>query len=216
MPPASRVSSPSHQVAYDEIKLSIMSGVFAPGETFSINRLSLEYGFGFTPTREALRRLGAEGAIEIEPKKAMRIPTLSRRAAEDICAVRALVEGEATAYAARRATRATVRKLKALMKAMDGFLKLDSFSRYLKANREFHFTIYDAAEMHLMVPIIEMLWLQVGPLQTYYTPESRQLGHEFHGTIIEAIAANDPEAAKEAMVADIKGGADLLLPFVPE
>ena len=208
--------SPTHQLAYDELKAAIMSGAFAPGESFSINRLSVEYGFGFTPMREALKRLGADGAIEIEPKKAMRIPILSRQAAKDVCDMRLLIEGEAAANAARNAKPSVIRKLKTLINVMERRLTLDSPSKYLEANRDFHFTIYNAADMHFVVPIIEMLWLQIGPLQTYYTPESKRFGHELHYEIVSAIEAQDAKKAKSAMRKDIKSGVDILLPFVPD
>ncbi|MEM6415268.1 MAG: GntR family transcriptional regulator [Pseudomonadota bacterium] len=216
MKPVPRQSRPEHEQAYALLKSEIMSGVFAPGTKLSIKRLSDAYAFGFTPTREAVRRLGTEGAVEIEPKKAMRIPILSKKAAADIYRLRTLIEPEVAARAARASDAVFVKKLKVLVKTMEQSLRKDSPLKYLRANQDFHFSIYRQGDIHLSIHIIEMLWLQMGPLQAYYTAETRSMSPNLHRDIVDAMATNDARKAKSSLREDIECGIDSLLVFVPE
>src|SRR3546814_20093006 len=77
---------------------------------------------------------------------------------------------------------------------------------YLARNREFHFTIYNAAQLPIMMAIIEQLWLQIGPLLNHIAIEPVITNaHNHHRTAIYALKigdGTDPRAAIETQIHD--------------
>ena len=102
-----RVSIQSvHQQAAEKLRAAILAGVFKPGDRLVEADLCRRLGVSRPSLREALRSLEAEGLIIIVPNRGPQIPVLTWEQAEEIYRVRALLEGEAAALCARRATRA--------------------------------------------------------------------------------------------------------------
>jgi len=55
-------------------------------------------------------------------------------------------------------------------------IAVDDFHGALSHNMAFHFTLYQSAGKHVVLPLIEMLWLQAGPfLALSLTTPGRQL-----------------------------------------
>src|SRR3546814_5756216 len=68
----------------------------------------------------------------------------------------------------------------------------------------FHFALYRAAHMPLLLPVIETLWLQTGScLRLLYPDYIRALKHDWRGQIIRALQAGDGDAARRAIESDI-------------
>ena len=82
----------------------LASGAIPPGSWLRESALAAELGVSRTPVREALRTLAAEGLIEHVPNRGARVLTWTRDEVDETYRLRALLEGEAAALAARRAT----------------------------------------------------------------------------------------------------------------
>lgn len=54
-------------------------------------------------------------------------------------------------------------KLDDLIATMEAAQAAGDGKRYVPANRDFHFTVYRAAESETLLSIIESLWLRIGP-----------------------------------------------------
>ncbi|MEO0397900.1 MAG: GntR family transcriptional regulator [Pseudomonadota bacterium] len=209
----SDTATPAHQHAYDELKRAIMAGDYPPGTTFSIQSIADQFDFGMMPVREALKRLSAEGAIEVSPKRAMRIPTLDKQSIADVCRMRSILEGEAAARAADNMTAPIITHLKTLDAQMETALDKGDGRQFRRSNQEFHFSIYNAADAYMMTPVIEMLWLQIGPLQANYTKENYLIGRGVHAHIVAALERADARLARAAMESDIASATDVFLKF---
>ncbi|MBN9271025.1 MAG: FCD domain-containing protein, partial [Mesorhizobium sp.] len=74
-------------------------------------------------------------------------------------------------------------------------------------NQRFHFEIYRACGSAVLMPMIESLWLQSGPcirVAIYAFSDAGEVDTaRYHRAIVAALAAQDAEAAREALVADI-------------
>jgi DNA-binding GntR family transcriptional regulator len=99
---------------------AILSGHFKPGERLVEMDLCQRVGVSRTSIREALRRLEAEKLITIVPNKGPSVSVIGWDEAEQIYGVRALLEGEAAALFAQRATPAHVSEMR---QALDSFSK---------------------------------------------------------------------------------------------
>jgi FCD domain len=75
---------------------------------------------------------------------------------------------------------------------------------YLRANRAFHFIIYNAARSPTLVAMIETLWLQIGPYLNLLRGSGNYVAsNATHRAIVDALADHDGKAAAKALRADI-------------
>ena len=75
---------PEHQTIYRQIRNMILFGALVPGQAVTIQGMSDLIGAGMTPVREAIRRLTAEGALEIGDNRRLRVPTITRARLDQI------------------------------------------------------------------------------------------------------------------------------------
>ena len=85
------------------LKEQIELGELAPGTPLSELSLVARTGASRTPVREALRRLAAEGLVDLVPRQGARVSRVSLRSVRDLFDFRAMVEPAAI----RQATGAT-------------------------------------------------------------------------------------------------------------
>jgi DNA-binding GntR family transcriptional regulator len=88
-----------------------------------------------------------------------------------------------------------------------------SLSTILVLNRDFHMTLYAASESAPLVRTIDSLWLQAGPLLNAFQLESRraEAARNQHQAILDALAAKNPNAARQALEEDLSLGLECIL-----
>ena len=88
-----KADKPSYaQVAYDGIKELISNEEIGPGELLSENQLADYFHMSRTPVREAIRRLQAEGLVEIRKGIGTFLKPLTAKDVKDIYEVRKAME----------------------------------------------------------------------------------------------------------------------------
>ena len=75
------------QRVYSELRDFLMVGGVPPGEKVTLRQLTTAFGTSLMPVREAVQRLAAEGALEILPNRAIRVPVMTRARVNEIEAV---------------------------------------------------------------------------------------------------------------------------------
>jgi len=75
-----------------EIKSSIVAGALRPGEQFSIGDVASRFAVSHIPVREALRRLAADGLIELRPGRSAIVTRLNLAELEELYRLRLLIE----------------------------------------------------------------------------------------------------------------------------
>jgi DNA-binding GntR family transcriptional regulator len=198
---------------YLELKAAIMCGRFPPGQSLTIRALATALRTSTMPVREALRQLVVEQALEYRANRSFAIPLMSRRRFEDLAKIRSEIEGYAASLAATRIDADTIKEVSEVDRAMVEAEEVQDRDRYISHNQHFHFTIYRAANSSVLMPIIEMLWLQVGPyIKAIYTrgkhPKVKLRRHE---GILKAMRHHDPHQARDMVAADITDAAKHIL-----
>ncbi|HEX8302829.1 FCD domain-containing protein [Sphingomonas sp.] len=74
------------------LRADITRGILAPAQPLRLEALKGRFDAGFSPIREALSRLLAEGLVELEPNRGFRVAALSREDLLDIAVARIAVE----------------------------------------------------------------------------------------------------------------------------
>lgn len=197
----------------DQIAAHIDRGDFPPGSRLPAEReLARKLGVSRTSVREAIISLEIAGRVEVRIGNGIFVrsaPPLIRRAGDagpspfELLSARSLIEGEIAHGAARAMKRADVAALRETLDVMRE--AGDDFARGDAADRQFHLRIAESTRNGALVQVVADLWdARYGKLWAriehhFQTPELRARTLTDHSAIIEALAAGDGDAAREAM-----------------
>ncbi len=197
-----------------ELRALLVAGRLAPGEKLSLRRVAEALGVSMMPVREAVSRLAADGALEVLPGRAVRVPVLSLAQFRELTRLRLVVEGFAAEEAARQATPADVDRIAAFDAAFRQAASAEppDSAAAVAANRDLHFALYEAAAMPSLIEMIERLWLKAGPilnLDMRHEPRRLEGGSamQAHARLLEAVRRRDAPAARAALEDDIAAAA---------
>ena len=149
--------TPSTERTYGEIRDRILSGRLLPGARLVEVDLAAELDVSRTPIREALRRLYAEGLIEMLPNRGATVRSWTDGELHDIYQSRAELESLAAALATERIDAEALERLQQLcleMEACGVEPDRDGRDRLTELNTEFHDTIRYAAKSPTLTTMI--------------------------------------------------------------
>lgn len=188
---------------YQAIRAAIESGELKPGQRVMEVEIGEALGVSRTPVREALRRLEAEGILEVEPRIGLVVASLSRQAVMELYEMRELLEATAAALCATHATAFEVAELRELVSRERRLKEPEELTRH---NRLFHEAIYRGAHNRYLTKSLNALndsmWL-LGPSQMR-DPQRARTALEEHTELLAAIEQRDPDAAEAAMRAHVE------------
>lgn len=198
---------------YQQLRDALLAGRFRPGERLKIRDLAAAWGTSPMPVRAALQRMVAEGALESEPQRSVRVPAMTRERFQQLFQVRLSLEGLAVELAAARIGAAEIELLRGCIARMETALEQRNVPAYLDDNSLFHLTLYRACANPILLRMIESLWLQVGPFfNRLFTEADLSLRlNDFHEQAFAALEAGDGKAARAAMEQDLSFFGEYLL-----
>jgi len=199
--------------AYEGIKDALMKGQFRPGEKIGIRELARQMGTSPTPVREALLQLVSSHALEMKPAHSVTVPILTKTHYLEVRELRVTLEGLAAEQAAMKITAGKIETLRRIHAALAKAKASGNYKEALARNQAFHFELCKAAEMPLLLALLEILWLQIGPsLNLIYPPASPDSGEKhYHLQVLDAFGERDGRRARKGIESDlIYGGAQLL------
>ena len=177
-----------------EIRQQLLDGRLGPGVAIRPDALGEELGVSAVPVREALRILEGEGHVDYRPHRGYVVAALDVDDIIEIYRIRELLETEAVREAIPRLAADDIARLREITAEMDeahnDVLKLTA------VNRRFHFTVFEAARMPQLVRVLRILWDSSDRYRLRYlmSPENRQLVHEQHRRMMQALADGDVES----------------------
>lgn len=147
-------------LAYEFIKRCIQEKRLLPGQRITAAHLAEEIGISVLPVREALLTLEAERLVTITPYVGAVVSWVSAEDIHEVIRLLAVLEGFATAEAARH--RAELEHaLEALNEKLQLALNSSMWEWFIELNRSFHFTIYEASGNAQLVDNIRIFWSQL-------------------------------------------------------
>lgn len=200
---------PAHQTVYLALRARILFGELAPGAAVTIQGIAEDLGAGLTPVREALRRLTAAGALQLQGNRRVSVPVLDAAALDEIEHLRLAVEPELARRAAARATMRDVARLRATDDALDAALAAGDVAGYLAHNHAFHDGVNALAEAPILSDVAEGLWLRFGPsMRVICAAQGVAVSGlpDLHKDALAALAQRDGPAAAAALAADVAQG----------
>lgn len=210
-PPRPRPGRKAVDLAYNEIKAAIFSHEFSAGSHLTEAMLTQRLGISRTPIREAFRRLGAEGLLEILPDQGVRVSEWSHRDLDEVFEIRVLLESHIARRAAACIHPDDIQRLREYTQQMEAAKDLseaDALEKRSAANNAFHSLLVQAAgNSHLHRVLQVMIEIPV-VRRTFksYTPEESQRSIAHHYEIISALEAGDGDWAAATMRSHILAG----------
>ena len=198
--------------AYESISASIMEGGFVPGEKLATRTLAAQLGVSLTPAREAVLRLVREGALELFNARTTVVPTLSQDRFKEIYCIRHSLEPKVAGIASKHLTGDDVRALERSLERMVTSYRRGDYRSAFRSDGEFHFRIYGAAGMPLIVSFIRAAWLRVGPTFRLLYPgiANPDDAIRIHTEALAAVKAKDGTGLASAIERDLVRGEELL------
>ncbi len=200
----------------DELGRAIVGGEFKPGEALPNEAvLGEEFGASRSVIREAVKSLAAKGLIESRTRTGIRVlapmhwnlldqqllgwrysSMLPSRFYREIFEIRGLIEPQAAAFAAERATKAEIAEI------VDAFAAMEAADQpgheAIDADLRFHRAVLAAAHNDLLLQMGNLIG--VGLMVSYrLSSESYTLFLPMHKDVANAIIARDAAAARDAM-----------------
>jgi DNA-binding GntR family transcriptional regulator len=213
--PVDRADAPNgslHDAIYASLRQSLVMGDFVPGQRFSMRALAERFDTSLIPVRDALKRLVAERGLMMLPNRTVCVPLMTRQAFQELLQVRLSLESKLARRSAELISRARIARLAQINDEMQEAVGLDDVKRYLAANHRFHFGLYRAADSAVIMPIVESLWMQVGPfLNAVFTREGTAGAEANHLEVLKALRRGDPVAVGNAIRQDLADAADVIL-----
>lgn len=196
---------------YSELCDALIRGKFSPGDRLKIRDLAKQLGTSVTPVRDAIHRLSHDDAVVFQSARNLQIPRLTKERYLEIRNIRLKLEAMAAETAAQLATREDIARLEKILADNEAALERGDRLSGAELNQAFHFKLATIAQLPTLHGILRRLWLQTGPLiADVYLAGGRAMV-DYHYQIIDALKAQDGQAAAAAIVEDIvKGGRCLL------
>ena len=198
---------------YGALLVDIIIGDLAPGQRLDEKALAAQYGGGppdfehkgggLAGIREALARLALEGLVVRRARVGTMVAPLDPEESHEAFLARALIEIECAGLAARHATKAEARAIRATFDGGEAAVKNNDRRALAAMDEAFHVAVAAAAHNRTLAKLVTTLhhatarfWLiTAGPpsLEKSYDALAQ------HRALADAIAAGDVPGARAAM-----------------
>ena len=197
----------THQWVYQLLRNNLMCGRIEPGIPLTIRGLAEILDVSPMPVREALHRLACEGAVEVKNNRRVIVPLMTAEKFSELSELRILLETHAAEGALPYINEKDIATLERIDAAIDEAVEnidVDNISLY---NQKFHRCLYSANPFQISVPLIESLWLQLGPFSRIAISKLEKVYLvDRHAEAIEALRGRNLFGLRRAIEADIRDG----------
>lgn len=182
------------------LRTDILSGMFPSGQKIGQQALASRYGVSRIPLREALTELQAEGLVRHVPNRGFFVTEMSTADMAEVYRLRELLEAEAISAACHNLSDAALERIAGLAEQVQAGLESEDTEATARANREFHFAVFDAAGMPRLSRILTSLWDATEAYRGLYflDPDNHDHIVAEHATLLSALRHRDPDAAVAA------------------
>jgi DNA-binding GntR family transcriptional regulator len=183
---------------YEAIRGRITDGSLQRGARIHQEDLAEELGVSRTPVREALRRLAAEGLVEMRTNRGARVADVGQNAMHAAYEARLVIEPGAARLAAQGLLAEPVARMRRALAAQRR--AIPNVPRSFEANREFHIALVHASGNEFLLQFVERLWVaRIGEViyeRQIESPERMGMDADEHQQILSAIESGSGRRAE--------------------
>jgi DNA-binding GntR family transcriptional regulator len=191
--------APLREAVYDALTEMIITRELQPGVHLVESELAAQLGVSRQPVREALQRLQTEGWVDLRPALGAFVHVPTDAEADQLLAVRTLLEAESARLAAQSATPEQVEQLWEVQHTGEKSLVDDDQEGLVAANAALHAHVVAMSGNTVLADLIASVDRRV---RWYYLPIARARGKDAwdeHAELIDAIASRNSGRAGELM-----------------
>lgn len=182
--------------AYKRIREGIRTGEYRRGQRLREEDLARKLNVSRTPVREAIRRLSADGLVEVSSSRGMRIIDLDKQQMRELYSLRQILEKVAAGMAAQHASSADIRAMEEILRASKATREPAELARL---NRAFHRAIREASHNRYLDAVLTQLFDTLALLPGTGYPGRPELAYREHCEILAAIKARDAQKVEQIM-----------------
>ena len=202
-----------HEQVAPRLREMLVEGRIAPGAKLNERELAELLNVSRTPLREAIRRLAAEGLVELLPNRGAIAVCLTEADVVNTFEVMAGLEAQSGELAAQRITDEELAEIRAMHYEMMAAYTRRDLSTYYGLNARIHDAISAAAKN----PVLATVYQQVNARLQALRFRSNQDGEKWkramkeHEKMMEALAAHDAAAMREVLLTHLANKRDAVL-----
>jgi DNA-binding GntR family transcriptional regulator len=202
-----------HEATFQKLRSLLVEGKIAPGSKLNERELAESLHVSRTPIREAIRRLAADGLVELIANRGAIAVQLSIEDVIHTFNVIADLEGFSGELAAKNISDATLSELAALQYEMMAAYARRDLSSYYRLNLRIHHLINQAANN----PVLSKLFTQVNARIEALRFRSNQDGVKWekaveeHQEMLNALQARDSARMRKIMIQHVHNKRDVVV-----
>jgi GntR family transcriptional regulator, trigonelline degradation regulator len=197
------------ELAADTLRQAILTGALASGERLVEATLAKRMGVSRPSIREALTQLAAEKLVTMVPNRGPAVATIGWEEARCIYDVRALLEAEAAALFAERATKDDLLRMRRALRDFQRAISKQDVGRLLSSTTEFYAVLLGQCGNPVIGDILGGLNARISVLRARSMSRPGRSKHSLGEMtqILEAIEQKDAKLARQASLKHIRSAA---------
>ena len=195
------------QVA-EQLRQRIFRRELEPGAWIDELKLAEEYGISRTPLREALKVLAAEGLVTMKLRRGAYVTEVSRKDISDVYHLLSLLEADAAAEVAGKATDEELQRLQQTHEELKR--QTADAERFFALNESFHMQILDIADNRWRNQLVADLRkvMKLNRHKSLFKQGRIEDSLAEHEAIMQALLQRKPQIAMNAVKKHFANGLD--------
>ncbi|MEN6615422.1 MAG: GntR family transcriptional regulator [Syntrophorhabdus sp.] len=204
------------QKVYHHIREEILKGAIAPKERLIEAKIAEEIGTSRTPVREALHNLELEKLVLSIPRVGYVVRGMDMEEVEQICEIRAAIEGLAVEWAVKKQRDRLIPILKKNIANQKKHIQKGNLNAYVELDAQFHDIIARFAGSDRLLELTQTLRRHMlrYRIQCIYMTETAERSMHGHERILDAIEKGDMAEINAAVKMHLIQARDDILYYV--
>lgn len=205
-PTALLTPKPLYVEVAELIRQRIYSRELEPGCWIDEMKMVDEFGISRTPLREALKVLAAEGLVTMKPRRGAYVTEMSEKDLRDVYHLLALLESDAVAVVATKASDEELQCLHDLHTALAQ--AVDDANRFFQINEQFHMQVLAMCGNRFLAQTVADLRkvMKLNRHQSLFKQGRIHDSLQEHAAILRCLRERNAEDARQAMQAHFHNG----------
>jgi DNA-binding GntR family transcriptional regulator len=204
--PSSLHDRPLYEQVAERLRERILAHTLPPGSWIDEQALVRDYGISRTPLREALKVLASEGLVTIRPRRGAYVTEVSERDTREVYHLLMLLESDAAAEVAAKASSEQMAELEALHARLEAAAQ--DREAFFALNEAFHMRLLELADNRWRVQIVADLRkvMKLNRHNSLLSEGRLAQSLQEHREVLAALRQRDAEAARALTQAHFRQG----------
>ncbi|MFT4960189.1 MAG: DNA-binding GntR family transcriptional regulator [Paracoccaceae bacterium] len=191
---------------YLSLRDAILTLEYGPGQILRKQPVCETLNVSRSPVSEAIARLASDGLVRVRPQTGTYITRFSMEEIRESAFLREALELAAVDHLAPAITDAQIAMLEGNLAMQEALVQAGDFARFYDMDSQMHGLLMSFTGFKRLAQMADSVWLQVSRARRLILPEPGRIDETLleHRAIVDALAAHDGEAARQATRAHLR------------